>query len=158
MANLPDKAGMNTILGATLRRKIAATPLKPIADKELIAAGYYIDGNKRLVGALFADKPLVVYAGAAFSLIPADAAKDALREAQLDEMIQENYAELLNICSRLFNIGADARITLSATEFAPAPRSAASTAMLGKPAKRADFEVDVDGYGKGKMALVLAAG
>jgi hypothetical protein len=156
-ATLPDKNGLNQMLGALLRRKVSTTPLKPIVEKELIVAGHYIDGNQKLVGALFADKPLVVMAGSAFSLIPADAAKDALRESQLDEMVQDNFHEVLNICSRLLNLGTDQRITLSKSEFPPAARSPAAAALLTKPGKRADYDVEIDGYGKGKLTLVLAA-
>lgn len=154
--HLDDKHVAKTF-SAILRREVGVSVLKPVAENELVIAGHYVNGKRELIGACFCSKALAIYSGAAFSLIPADVARDALKTDPLDEIVQENFAEVLNICSRLFDGGSEMRVALSGMEFPPAPRSDASKGLLGKPAKRIDLELDIAGYGKGRMAIVLAA-
>lgn len=159
MTALPDAIETTKLLTTTLRRPVKVVALKkPGPDSELLACGHYLDGQKVLVAGCFADKPFINYAGAALSLIPADAAEDNLKQASLDEIVQENFAEVLNIFSRLFNLANKSRIVLSATEFPPAARSATSLAMLAHSAGRIDFDVTIDGYGKGRLVLALLPG
>lgn len=157
MTGLPDAKETAKLLSSTLRRDVKIVVAKPVPPGDLLVAGHYLDGQKALVAGCFADKAFINYAGAALSLIPADAAEDNLKQDGLDEIVQENFAEVLNIFSRLFDLANKGRIVLSATEFAPTPRSAAAESMLVKPAQRADFDVTIDGYGKGRLTLALAA-
>lgn len=157
MAIQLDDKHVEKMFSAILRREVSVSILKPVAENELLIAGHYVNGQKTLIGACFSDKAFAVYSGAAFSLIPADVARDALKTDPIDEIVQENFAEVLNICSRLFDGGSDLRVALSGMEFPPAPRSDLSKGLLGKPAKRVDYQLDIAGYGKGRMAVVLAA-
>jgi hypothetical protein len=154
MAALPNGDGVAQFLAATLRREVAAKPAKP-ADERLVMAGHYVNGMKNLIGGCFCDRSLVAYAGAAFSLVPADAAEECLAGAELDEVLVENFAEVLNICSRLFEGGTGQRVTLNRIEEPGTPPSPASQAMLKHPVKRLDLEVEIAGYGKGRIALAL---
>ncbi len=154
LAALPDADGVAQCLAATLRREVTARVVKP-ADARLVMTGHYVNGMKTLIAGCFGDRSLVAYAGAAFSLVPADAAEESLAEAQLDEVLVENFAEILNICSRLFEGGTGQRVTLSRIEEPGSPPSAVSQAMLKNPVKRLDLEVDIAGYGKGRLALAL---
>lgn len=156
MATLPDDKALAKILTSMLRRTVEVKVSKPAPDGELIATGHYVNGAKAVVAGCFADKAMVCFSGAAFSLVPAEAAKDALKDKELDEILQENFEEVLNICSRLFDAGSETRVTLTVKEFSAGSRSEKSIELLGKPAKRSDYEVTIDGYGKGRMTLVLA--
>lgn len=156
MATLPDDKALAKIFTSTMRREVDAKVTKAVADNELIAGGHYVNGNKQVVAGCFADKALVCYSGAAFSLVPADAARDALKEKELDEILQENFEEVLNICSRLFDAASDARVTLTTKEFSSNDRSDVSKNLLSKPSKRVDFELTIKDYGKGRVTLVLA--
>lgn len=154
MAALPDGEGVAQFFSATLRREVATKVVKP-ADDRLTMAGHYVNGMKTLIAGCFCDRALVAYAGAAFSLVPADAAEESLADSQLDEVLVENFAEILNICSRLFEGGTGQRVTLSRIEEPGTPASAASQAMLRNPVKRLDLELDIAGYGTGRIALAL---
>ena len=156
-ATLPDAKKAAAMLSTTLRREVKLTLLKPVPEKEYVAIGHYADRDKKPVAACFADKAMTLYAGAALSLVPADAARDAMKEAQLDEIMAENFAEVLNVCSRMIELPDSGRVVLTSTEFAPAPRSAASTSVLTKPRARIDFDVAIQGYGKGRFGLALPA-
>jgi len=156
MTTLPDIKDIAKFLTATLRRNVDVKAIKPVPGTDLIIGGHYVNGAQALVGGCFSDLSLAAYAGAAFSLIPADAAKDCLKAKELDEFMQENFAEVLNICSRLFDGGVDRRVTLTVVENPGTPRSDTSKAMLQPTAKRLDLDVDIAGYGKGRMTLALS--
>ena len=156
MAALPDGEGVAKFFSVTLRREVTATAVKPTPnDGNLIIAGHFVNGSKILIGGCFGDKALAAYAGAAFSLIPADAAKESLKAPELDEISLENFAEILNICSGVFEGGSDKRVTLTTIEYPGKPRSDASVKMLRNPVKRLDLELDIAGYGKGRIAFAL---
>jgi hypothetical protein len=155
MAALPDGEGVAKIFSSLLRREVEVKAVKPTPDASLVIAGHYVNGAKTLVGGCLCDKALLVFAGAAFSLIPADVAKESLKAKEIDEYIVENFAEVLNICSRLFEGGSDKRITLTTIEYPGASRSEATVQMLKKPVKRLDLELDIQGYGAGRIALSL---
>lgn len=154
-AALPDSEGVASFFSAALRREVTAAPIKPTPDDKLVMAGHFVNGLKVLISGCFADRSLVAYGGAALSLVPADAADESLADAELDEVLVENFAEILNICSRLFDGGTGQRVTLCAIENPGSVASATSSAMLKNPVKRLDFELDIAGYGKGRLALAL---
>ena len=155
--SLPDIKKAASMFTSMLRREVKLTALKPVPDKDYVSVGHYVNRDKKLVGAVFADKAMTLYAGAALSLVPADAAKDALKEPELDEIMRENFAEVLNVCSRMIEMSDEGRVMLSATEFPSMPRSAVTTGALAKPLKRVDFDVEIQGYGKGRFGMALIA-
>lgn len=156
MTTVLDAHGVARSFTTLMRREVKATPIKP-ADKDLIIAGHYVDQRDVLIGACYADRSLATFAGAAFSLIPADAARDLLKEKEMDENTRENFAEVLNVCSRMFKVGADERVKLTTTEFPPAALSPVSAAMLKALPRRVDYEIEVTGYGKGRFTMALSA-
>ena len=155
MSALPDGEAVAQFFSATLRREVTVKAVKPAPDDRLVIAGHYVNGMKTVIGGCFCDRELVAYAGAALSLVPADAADESLAAAELDEILVENFAEILNICSRLFEGGSGQRVTLSSIEYPGTPASEASRAMLKNPVKRLDLEVAIAGYGEGRIALAL---
>ena len=155
MAALPEGEGVASFFSAALRREVTASVVKPAPDDQLVMTAHYMNGTKALVSGCFCDRSLVAYAGAAFSRVPADAADESLAAPEIDEILVENFAEILNICSRLFNGGTSQRVTLDTIEFPGQPASEASRTMLKTPVRRRDFELDIAGYGKGHLALAL---
>jgi hypothetical protein len=154
---LPNDKGAAQLLSSALRKPTKLTAIKPPPAADLAIGGLFVDGQDKVVGALLADLPLACYAGAAFSLIPADAARDSVKARELDEFMRENFAEVLNICSSFFNMERTHRVRLSATHYPPNAPGGDMAALAAKPAKRMDVDVEIDGYGKGRMSLLLAA-
>lgn len=157
MIQLPDESSASKLLAAALRREVKMTKSKPPTSAEVPIAGAFVDGENKLIGACLVDLPLAVYAGAALSLIPVYAARDSIKAKELEDFMQENFTEVLNICSRLFDIDASRRVRLSATSFPPAGYPAELAGLVAKPAKRFDVDLDISGYGKGRFSLLLAA-
>ena len=154
MATLPTADIVADTLTKMLRRTVRAkaAPVKAASAK---TAGLYRAVDDTPVAACMADIPFAAFSGAAFSMIPADAAKDSIKAGVLDEGMQDNFGEVLNVLSRLFAEQGNHRVTLQTKSFPPAALPEAASAALTTSAKKLDLEVDIDGYGKGLLMLRL---
>jgi hypothetical protein len=155
MIALPDGSKTSTLMTSMMRRDVKAVAIKPVPTSELVVAGVYADHQKKIIGACFADKALTIYAGSALSLIPPEAAADAMKEKELDENMVDNFGEVLNVCSRMIKMPGDARLVLVSKDFSPAPWSQTAQDALAKATQRVDFDVDISRYGKGRLVVTL---
>lgn len=124
------------------------------SGKNLVAT--YVDDSLQLRALVAVDLPLAVYSGAAIGLLPPGGAQDLVADGVLPKGHRENAAEVLNILASLFNTAGAPHLRLYGTH---APGEAVPgdvQAHLAKKAGRVDFTVEVKGYGKGKLAVVLA--
>lgn len=155
MASLPTPKEVSDALTMLLRRnvKATATQLKPATIR---MAGLYGSGNDTpTIAACMADLNFAAYSGAAFSMIPPDAAKDCIKANELDEMMQDNFGEVLNVFSRLFGEQDNKRILLQNKVFPPNPLPDHASQSLSAGNQKLDLELDIDGYGKGVIAMRL---
>lgn len=150
MVTLPTADELSQSLSALLRRDVRARPMK-VAAKGLPIAGTYVGGDGTPVGLVGADIAFAAYSGASFSLIPADTAQEAVDEKALGETLCENFAEVLNVLSRLFAVSGGGRVALKTTVFPPAavPAQTATASV--------SFEVEVEDYGSGVLSLSALA-
>ncbi len=143
---LPNADEISNTLSALLRREVFARPAKAAPAASLITGGLYHDGTGKLLGAVITDLAFAAHAGACFSLIPPDVAEECIAAKTLDESMRENFAEVLNVGSRLFNTSG--RVALKSTFFPPA---APPTEANGATA--ATFDITIEGYGSGLLGL-----
>ena len=145
---LPTADEVSNALSALLRREVRAKAAKIAPSAALTIGGLYHDGNGKLLGSVTADLGFAAYSGACFSLIPADSAEESIGAGALDESMQENFAEVLNVASRLFTVSGGGRVALKIPFFPPAPLPAEATAGTGT-----HFDINIDGYGYGILCL-----
>lgn len=157
MYTLPNEKGAAQVLSSALRRNTKLTAIKTPPAAEMTIGGVFVDAQNRVIGGALADLSLASLASAAFALIPADAARDSIKAREIDDFMRENFSELLNIFSVLFNLERSHRVRLSATQFPADAANKDLLALAAKPAKRMDLEVDIEAYGRGRMSLLLAA-
>lgn len=155
MIKLPSAFQVSECVRRLTRRETEVTVLaKPSATVKLPYAGTFHGGDRAVVAMCAADLAFAAFTGAALSLIPAESAQERIRTGALDEMLQENFAEVLNVLARIFVVPETARMTLLETVFPP--RAVPATLeVAGAPANvaRADYRIDIDGYGTGHLAL-----
>jgi hypothetical protein len=155
MASLPTAKEVGDALTTMLRRQVKATPTqaKPASIK---MAGLYGSGSDRSAVAMcMSDLPFAAFSGAAFSMIPPDAAKDCIKANELDEFMQDNFGEVLNVLSRLFGEHDNKRIFLVNKFFPPNALPVDASQSLTTGVKKLDLEIEIDGYGKGVLAMRL---
>jgi len=108
------------------------------------------------VGALCVfDGRFAVRAGAALVMVPKAAAEEDLRRGDIEGHL-EVAGEVLNVLSRLLNSPATPHLRMSTLHRLPGDLPDPVAKLLAAPEYRRDFAITIDGYGDGRMSLLVA--
>ena len=151
---LPDAARVRGMLGL-LFDGLDVKPGKRFDVSPASGAwvGLYVGTDGAPLAVCVADAALAGYAGAALSMLPPAAAKDAIRSKDMTDVMVANLREIMNICSRLVMTDASPHVRLEDVH-AAARAPAGVAAVLGAQKGRVDFELNVPRYGAGTLAVV----
>lgn len=155
MASLPDAKTVADAVSRLLRRPVTAKLTQAKPDALRMGGIYRSSPDAPYAATCSVDLGFAAFSGAALSMIPADAAKDCIKANELEEMIQDNFAEVLNVFSRLFGDQDNKRILLTDKFFPPDAVPSDVSQSVSAGSAKLDIEVDIDGYGKGLVALRL---
>lgn len=154
--SLPHRKQLKDLFEGLLGRDVAIGDTSPVvfeAPRPVVAT--YVDDTHRLTTVVVMDQALAAYAGAALALVPKGAAEDAIENRMLPPNLFENSAEILNVLAAPIGDASGVHQRLDAT-FAPSdtvpPQVQAHGATLGA---REDVEVDIAGYGRGSLSVVV---
>lgn len=100
------------------------------------------------------DGAFVVRAGAALVMVPAAAAEEDLRKGDLETHLEVTQ-EVVNVLSRLLNSASTPHLRLAGVHRLPGDVPAGVTAVLERPEFRRDFAVTIEGYGDGRLSLLV---
>ena len=115
--------------------------------------GVYVSDAGVPVALCGCDLAFAANSGAALSMLPPNAAKDAVKARELTPMMLANLHEVMNICTRLLLHDDSPHLRLR--ELCPAAAlPAPAAAILTKPTGRADFEIGLGKYGTGIIAAL----
>lgn len=153
MSSLPTAETVSQVLKSLLRRNVSVKALPPGQPPQKAATGLYRLGDGTPAAVCMADFALAAYTSAAFSLIPARVAADSAKLGVLEDGLDEIFNEVLNVLSRLFTSHETHRIILLQSVFSPAPLPDLVKEKAQAPGQF--FEVDIEGYGGGVLALFL---
>jgi len=142
------------LLGRDVELTNAPEPVVPTLLQPCAVAVYVTDRVQ--TGALVcADLGLAARAGAALALIPPARADAAVEDRMLPHNLLENFHEVVNVFAGVFNVPTAPHVKLYAVH-APdqfPPRDV--VAMLRRLTRRADYSLYIDGYGHGRLGVVL---
>ena len=155
---LPTIDGVRRLLSQLLGQPVTVTPGTPFVagPKTPSIVAVYARDDGAIASAWAADVPLAAWAGAALTLIPANVAQACISQGRLTDMTCENYQELMNVASTLFNVDGSPHTKLLSIHQVPleaVPEGA--TLLLQKPAGRLDLTIDIPRYGAGRASLVV---
>lgn len=159
MTPIPDPKPIKDLFQDLLGRSVTISamnePVVPTA-RRACCVGLYVDGNLDTKALVAADLDLAARAGAALGLVPPTGADTAIENRELPAALYDNFFEVMNIFSSLFNVGeADTHLKLQ-TVYQPGSVIPNNAAMqLRGLGKRADFHLDIDGYGRGAIGVVV---
>lgn len=155
--HLPEPKQVRDLLGDLLDRDVTMRPGPPFAVSANYPAsiGQFVDDRMTVRAVVAFDLPLSAHAGGALALVPASGAEQAIEDGALNDTMSEGLQEVFNVFASVFNVGEALHLKLysahtSGQELPPDARI--RTQVLGR---RADFIVDVAGYGSGRVAVVL---
>jgi hypothetical protein len=153
---LPSPDDVRSVLNGLLGRDItvkSATPESIAIDAKYVV-GMYQREDAKIGGLVVADLSIAAYAGAALALIPVGMAKESISDGAIDEMLLENFQEVLNVGAQWFTGKASPRVALSETFPAGAKLPDDVRLVMAAPNERVDVEADVAGYGSGRIRLL----
>jgi hypothetical protein len=115
--------------------------------------GVFVADSGTPVALCGADANLAATFGAAFSMLPVGAAKEAAKARELTGVMIDNLHEIMNICSRLVMDATSPHLRLDQiypAKSLPAP----ATALLGASNGRREFQVQLPKYGGGVLTFM----
>ena len=131
-----------------------AAPVTPTADKP-VSVAVYVDPYMAINALCVMDLGASAYTGAALALLPPGGAQDAVEEdGELTGLLVEALHEVVNVLSALFNTPGAPHSKLHKL-YAPGDDLPGDIAGVLANFPRLDLAIEVRGYGKGALSLVL---
>lgn len=153
---LPNPKEVRDMLEGLLGRDVNVSPGNPPEADKPLAIGVYVDDQLTMRAIGVADLPFAAFSGAAIGLIPKGGAEACVEDNELSASVKENFNEVLNVISALFNLPEHPHLKLYDT-YAPGEAPPSDVAAVVRTiGRRLDLDAEVSGYGKGIFSLVLA--
>jgi hypothetical protein len=155
LKSLPSADAVAKLVASLAGKNVTAKPAAALKQAPKGGAVVVCVDEATVVAVILADVPFAAAAGAALAMIPPAAAQDAARAGSLPPNIADNFREVANIMCSLLTASGGRGVRMS--EFAVGAVPAAAEAVLAGGGARVDLEVDVQGYGKGQVAIISAS-
>ncbi len=129
-------------------------PVTPTPDKP-VSVAVYVDPHLAINALCVMDLAASAYTGAALALLPPGGAQDAVEEdGELTGLLVEALHEVVNVLSALFNVPGAPHSKLHKL-YAPGEDLPGDIEGMLANFNRIDLAIEVPGYGKGALSLVL---
>lgn len=160
---VPIQEAVGEFVAALVDRGAAATKVQPTRiteddeDREVPwVIGAYHDQQGRLAALSLADLPFAAATGAALGMIPAAAAAEAVKAGALSDTLLENYREVANILASILNSPTSPHLkSVGAWTIDDEALPDEVWSVLADARKRREFAVTIDGYGDGRLGIVI---
>jgi hypothetical protein len=152
----PDR--VREVLADLMGRSVTVARTRTVdlgAERPAALADYQADSGT--VGVVcVADVRLANALGAALTMVAPDAVEDAVASKTIDDTTIENFREVVNVMTALFNSSDTPHVKFREVHRLPAQLPAETAKLLETPLGRRDFDVTVDDYGTGTLSVLLA--
>ena len=157
MAQLPPVKMIKDVLDGLLGREVEVAPGEPMASVDMIGGllAAYVDDTNALRAVVGWDLPAAAYVGAAVGLVPRVRAEDVVQERYIPENLQENLGEVSNVLATVFQLPGNPHLRLQTTYCPAAAAPDQETQLLYGLGQRIDLELDISGYGTGRLAVSM---
>ena len=155
---LPAAKDVRDMLTGLVGKPVAVNPgapVTPTADQP-VSVAVYVDPHMAVNALCVLDLGAAAYTGAALALLPPGGAQDAVEEdGELTGMLVEALHEVVNVVSALFNVPGAPHSKLYKL-YAPGDDLPVDVEGMLANFNRIDLAIEVPGYGKGGLSLVLS--
>ncbi len=153
---LPVQEDLRDLLADLLGREVSAVRSDQAVDPAGGVVADYVTDEGAVAAVVVCDLAFACRAGAAITLVPSPAAEESLAEGALTPILSENLREILNVTARLLNSAQTPHVRLRQVR-APGAQVPPEVARLAaQPADRRSFEVEIQGYGPGRLSFGVA--
>jgi hypothetical protein len=154
---LPAAKDVRDMLEGLVGRTVVVSPgapVTPAADKP-VAVAVYVAPDMSVNALCLMDLGAAAYTAGGLALLPPGGCQDSVEEdGELSGMQVEALHEVVNVLSALFNTPGAPHSKLHKL-YAPGEEVAADLAGMLAGFNRIDLALDIQGYGKGSLSLVL---
>ena len=154
---LPAAKDVKDMLSGLVGKDVAVssgTPVTPAPNKP-VSVAVYVDPHLAINALCVLDLAASAYTGGALALLPPGGCQDAVEEdGELSSMLVEALHEVVNVLSALFNVPGAPHSKLHKL-YAPGDDLPGDIEGMLANFNRIDLAVDIQGYGKGALSLVL---
>ena len=154
---LPDAKAVKDMLSGLVGKPVSVTPGAPVTptEKNPVSVAVYVSPSMAVNALCVMDLPLAAWTGGALALLPPGGVQDVVEEdGELTAMLTEALHEVVNVLSALFNVPGAPHSKLHAS-YAPGDDLPGDVAGMLAAFNRLDLAVEVPGYGKGRLSLVI---
>ena len=154
---LPAAKDVRDMLEGLVGRTVVVSPGAPVTPTpdRPVAVAVYVSPEMSVNALCLMDLGASAYTAGGLALLPPGGCQDAVEEdGELSEMQVEALHEVVNVLSALFNTPGAPHSKLHKL-YAPGEEVAPDLAGMLAGFNRVDLALDIQGYGKGAMSLVL---
>jgi len=154
---LPDGDDVGELLSGLVDGEVTASvdSGQPLATKRYAAVGEYVMDDGEIGYLMVGDLKLLNRLGSALVMLPKAESEAAIENNRISDEVRESFQEILNIATGLMNTQGNPhsrfqRLYLPGKENLPDP----VTAVINRPGARIDFQIEVPGYGQGRLCIL----
>ena len=153
----PKPESIRQIIADLLGREITITKAAaaPMERDTPAVVSDYVDGQGAIAAVCITDLRLSNALGAALTMVPPSSVDAAVQKGQIEEANLENLSEIANILARLFNHDDCAHLRWQKAHPLPGELPEGTSALIKAPLARRDFDVMVEEYGSGSLAVLV---
>jgi hypothetical protein len=154
---LPAAKDVRDMLAGLVGRNVTVSPGAPVtpAPDRPVAVAVYVAPDMSVNALCLMDLGASAYTGGALALLPPGGCQDAVEEdGELSTMLVEALHEVVNVLSALFNTPGAPHSKLHKL-YAPGDDLPGDIEGMLANFNRIDLAIEVPGYGKGGLSLVL---
>jgi hypothetical protein len=154
---LPAAKDVKDMLSGLVGKAVAVNPGPPVTptEKSPVAVAVYVDPGMAINALCVMDLPAAAYTAGALALLPPGGCQDAVEEdGELTALLVEALHEVVNVLSALFNVPGAPHSKLYKLH-APGEDLPGDVAGMLANFNRIDLALEIPGYGKGGLSLVL---
>jgi hypothetical protein len=154
---LPAAKDVRDMLEGLVGRTVVVSPGAPVtpAPDRPVSVAVYVAPDMSVNALCLMDLGASAYTAGGLALLPPGGCQDAVEEdGELSGMLVEALHEVVNVLSALFNTPGAPHSKLHKL-YAPGEEVAGDLAGMLAGFNRIDLALDIQGYGKGALSLVL---
>lgn len=157
MTQLPPVKMIKDVLDGLLGNETTTTPGSSMNGVDTIGGvlATYIDNAGVLCAVVGWDLSAAANIGAALGLFPRGAAEDAIENQYVPDNLLDNLNEVSNVLASSFQLPGNPHLRLHESYRPVAAAPADATALLYNGVQRMDLNLEIPGYGVGRVAVAM---
>ena len=153
---LPAPKDVRDMLAGLVGRNVTVSPGAPVtpSPSRPVAVAVYVAPDMSVNALCLLDLGAAAYTAGGLALLPPGGCQDSVEEGELSALQVEALHEVVNVLSALYNVAGAPHSRLHKL-YAPGEEVAGDLVGMLAGYNRIDLDVEIQGYGKGSLSLVV---